>query len=111
MTLALNVLISATLISFSAWLSRTSPVAAGFLVAMPVATLIVLPLAYLQNEDPGNAITLARSIFLAIPVSLLFFLPFLLSDRLGLSFWQAYAVGCAILPVGFFAHRSVTGWV
>ena len=43
---------------------------------------------------------------IAIPISLTFFLPFLFSERLGLSFWQAYALGCAALPVGFFVHRA-----
>jgi hypothetical protein len=36
-----------------------------------------------------------------------FFLPFLLSGRLALSFWQAYALGCGALPVGFLVHRVV----
>ncbi len=47
----------------------------------------------------------ARAIFVAIPVTLTFFLPFLASERLGLGFWQAYALGCVLLPIGFFAHR------
>ena len=50
---------------------------------------------------------LAKSIFIAIPISMTFFLPFLLSDRLSLSFWQAYALGCLALPVGYFVHRVV----
>ena len=105
MTFAFNVLISASLISIASWLSGRFPGLAGFLVAMPIATMIVLPLSYFQHGNPAHTIVLAKSILLAIPVSLAFFLPFLASARLDLSFWQAYGIGCSLLPIGFFAHR------
>ena len=108
MTFVLNLVISASVISFASWLSGRFPGLAGFMVALPLATLLVLPLAFREHGDPVAAIELARSIFVAIPVSLLFFVPFLLTERLGLSFWQAYAYGVAALPVGFFVHRAIT---
>ena len=108
MIFALNVLVSAVVISFASWLSGRFPGAAGFFVALPVATMLVLPLSYGEHGSSETSILLARSIFIAIPISLTFFLPFLLSDRLALSFWQAYALGCLALPIGFFVHRAVT---
>jgi len=42
-----------------------------------------------------------------VPVTMAFFIPFLLSERLGLSFWQAYGLACVTLCLGFFAHRAV----
>lgn len=108
MTFALNLLVSAAVISFASWLSGRMPGAAGFLVALPLATMLVLPLSYQEHESAETSIQLAKSIFIAIPISLTFFLPFLFSGRLGLSFWQAYALGCAALPVGYFVHRAVT---
>ena len=107
MSFVLNVLVSAVAISFASWLSGRSPTLAGFLVALPLATLLVLPLSYREHADPAASILLAKSIFVAIPISLGFFLPFLLSDRLGLSFWQAYGLGCGALPVGFLIHRAL----
>ena len=80
---------------------------AGFIVALPVATLLVLPLAHFQHGDSGNTILMAKSIFVAVPVSLAFFVPFLVSGRFGLTFWQAYSLGCAALVLGFFIHRFV----
>jgi hypothetical protein len=111
MTFALHVAISALVIAFVAWLSGRFPVTAGFLVALPLATMLVLPLSYLQHGSQEASVLLARSIFVAIPISLAFFLPFLLSGRLGLSFWQAYALGCLALPVGFVIHRAVARWL
>jgi hypothetical protein len=111
MTFVLNVGISAFVIAFVAWLSGRFPTTAGFVIALPLATMVVLPLSYLQHGSPETSVLLARSIFVAIPISLTFFLPFLLAGRLGLSFWQAYALGCLALPAGFVAHRFVTRWL
>ena len=108
MTFLLNVIVSAVVISFASWLSGRLPSLAGFFVALPLATMLVLPLSFREHGNAESSIQLAQSIFVAIPISLLFFVPFLLADRLSLSFWQAYAFGCAALPVGFFVHRALT---
>ena len=111
MLVVLNALVSATVIVLVAWFSRKYPVAGGFVVALPLATMLVLPLSYLQHRDPQSVFTMARSILVALPVTLLFFVPFLLRDRL--SFWGAYALGCALLPLGYFVHRAAVralGW-
>ena len=108
MVFGFNVLVSAIIVGFASWLSGRFPTAAGFVVALPLATLLVLPLSYREHADPEVSILLAKSIFTAIPISLTFFLPFLFSGRFGLSFWQAYALGCAALPVGFLLPRAVT---
>lgn len=108
MGFALNVLVSALAISFASWLSGRLPTAAGFFVALPLATMVVLPMSYQEHGNAEATILMAKSIFVAIPVSLMFFLPFLLAGRLEISFWQAYALGCLALPVGYVAHRFVT---
>lgn len=107
MTFLLNVFVSSLVISLASWLSGRLPVAAGFFVALPITTMLVLPLSFLEHGNVQGTIDFARSIFVAIPISLMFFVPFLLSDRLGLSFWQAYGLGCAALPLGYFVHRFV----
>ncbi len=105
MLIVLNTLVSALVIGVAAWLSRRHPSSAGFLIALPLATMLVLPLAYLQHRDPGSAFQMARSILVALPITVLFFVPFLMRDRF--SFWGAYALGCALLPVGYFLHRAI----
>ena len=105
MLIVLNTLVSALVIGVAAWVSRRYPVSAGFLIALPLATMLVLPLAYLQHRDPDSTFQMARSILVALPITLLFFVPFLMRDRL--SFWGAYALGCALLPAGYFVHRAI----
>ena len=105
MLIVLNTLVSALAIGVAAWLSRRYPVTAGFVIALPLATLLVLPLAYLQHRDADSAFQMARSILVALPITILFFIPFLMRERF--SFWGAYALGCALLPVGYFVHRAI----
>ena len=105
MLIVLNTLVSALVIGVAAWLSRRYPVTAGFVIALPLATLLVLPLAYLQHRDADSAFQMARSILVALPITILFFIPFLMRERF--SFWGAYALGCALLPVGYFVHRAI----
>jgi Mg2+/Co2+ transporter CorB len=105
MLLVLNTLVSAVVIGVAAWISKRYPVTAGFIVALPVATMLVLPLAYLQHRDAGSVFDMARSILIALPITLLFFIPFLMRDRL--PFWGAYGIGCALLPLGYFIHRAL----
>jgi len=105
-----NMLLAASVVGVASWLARRFPVTAGFIVALPLNTLLVLPLSYVQHGESGNTMVLAKSIFTAVPVTLAFFLPFLFAGKLGLSFWQAYALACLTLGVGFFAHRAVAQW-
>lgn len=108
MIFAFKVLVAACVISFASWLSGRAPALAGFVVALPLATMLVLPFAQFEHGDTRSTFLLARSIFAAIPVSLLFFVPFLVAERLQLGFWQAYALGLVCLSVGFGLHRIAT---
>ncbi|OGQ17665.1 MAG: hypothetical protein A3B70_08065 [Deltaproteobacteria bacterium RIFCSPHIGHO2_02_FULL_40_11] len=107
----LNIFISATAISFCAWLSNKYPVLAGFMIALPLSTLLVLPLSYFQYQDPQNTITLAKSILVALPITFLFFVPFFLSQKFSLSFWACYGLGILFLGIGFVAHKLISQWV
>lgn len=108
MSVFFNLLFSASVIALATWLSKSYPVVAGFIIALPLTTMLVLPLSHVQYDNPENTFLLAKSIFTAIPVSLTFFVPFLLAPRFGLSFWQAYGAGCLLLTLGYFVHRALT---
>ncbi len=103
----LKTAVAAGIISFCSWLSGKRPDLAGFIVALPVATLIALAFSYAEHENPQASIAFAKSILVGIPVSLLFFVPFLLAEKLSLSFWQCYLAGLGLLAIGFFLHKSI----
>lgn len=103
----LKVITAAIVIAFASWLAGKKPELAGFIVALPIASLLALVFSYLEHRDAEASITFARSILVGIPVSYLFFLPFFFADKLGNSFWLSYLTGLALLVVGFFIHRYI----
>ncbi len=102
-----KIVFSAVMIAFASWLAGKRPELAGFIIALPLTTLLVLPLSYAEYQDAGRAVKFAQSIFVAVPLSLLFFVPFLAAAKLQWNFWGLYVSGIALLAGGYFLHRYV----
>ncbi|PIK14098.1 hypothetical protein [Halobacteriovorax sp. JY17] len=99
---------AAILISFVSWLSGKKTGLAGFLTALPLTTLLALAFSHLEWGDSSQSVEYAKSVFVAIPVSLLFFIPFLLAQKFNLNFWTCYSSGIALLGFGYFIHSYAT---
>ncbi len=99
-----KIVIAAVLISFVSWLSGKKTGLAGFLTALPLTTLLALAFSHAEWGDTKQSVAYAKSVFVAIPVSLLFFIPFFLADKFQLNFWTCYATGIVLLGVGYFVH-------
>lgn len=100
-----NLTISASVISLVLWISKSNPTLAGFVLSLPISTLIVLALSKFQNKDPGNTFLLAKSVMVGVPASLLFFIPFLFADKLKLNFWSSYMIGFLLLSISYLVHK------
>ena len=108
MNFLLKVFISSLVISFVSWLSGKKTELAGFLTALPLTTLLALAFSHTEWQNQSQSVQYAKSIFVSIPITLLFFVPFLLSEKLNFSFWSAYLIGITLLPVGYICYRYVT---
>lgn len=97
--------ISAVVISFTSWLAGKRPELAGFIIALPIASLLALAFSYAEHRDTAASITFAKSILLAVPASYLFFLPFFVAERFGLGFWACYLIGLVLLGAGYGLHQ------
>ncbi len=102
---------SALLIAGLSTLGTRFPVLAGFFVALPLTSILVLSFTYAQSGDGGQVAKLALSVLSAIPVSMLFFVPFLFYSRFKGSFWLYVLAGVVLLYAGFFVHRAITARV
>jgi len=102
-----QILLSAGILTFSAWLSKRNPEAAGFLIALPLASILVLPFSYWQHQDAEASVKLGQEILRAVPISMTFFVPFALAGRLHLGFWQAYALGLLAIIATYLLMRFV----
>lgn len=109
--IVLNIMISSTLISACVWLAAKRPDLAGFIVSLPLSTLLVLALSQIQNGDGAKGTLLAKSIFVAIPSTLVFFIPFLFAEKLKIPFWISYSTGIVLLIGAFFLHRTVFSYL
>lgn len=103
-----KVIIAALLISFVSWLSGKQTSLAGFLTALPLTTLLALAFSQLEWGNSDQSVEYAKSVFVAVPVSLLFFVPFLFAKKLHLGFWSSYSMGIVLLFVGYFIHSAIT---
>lgn len=103
----IKIALSSVVIAFAAWLSKKNPSLAGFIIALPLSSLLVLAFSYAEYADAEKSVTMAKSILVAVPVSLLFFVPFLFAQKLHLNFWALYGLGVALLVAGYFAHLFV----
>lgn len=98
---------AAIIISFVSWLSGKKTGLAGFLTALPLTTLLALAFSHMEWGNTEQSVQYAKSVFVAIPVTLLFFVPFLLAEKLNLSFWGCYGSGIGLLGLGYFIHTFI----
>ncbi len=107
MPIALKIAIAVTIILGTSWLSGKRPELAGFLTALPLVSILALAFSYTDHQSLALSARYARSIILAVPVALLFFLPFFFAERFHLSFWQTWGLGLLLLAGGYFLHQAI----
>jgi len=59
--------VAGLVVATASWLAGRFPTRAGFLVALPLSSMLVLPMAYLQHGRMEHSFLLAKSILLAVP--------------------------------------------
>ncbi len=102
-----KILISAFLIAFTAWFAGRQSVLAGFIVALPLVSMLSILFSFFEYRDMEKINQFAASIFAAVPLSLLFFIPFLLNKWLKMNFTLTYAMAIVCLAAGYFIHHLV----
>jgi hypothetical protein len=100
----LKIGVAAIAIAFSAWLAGRKPELAGFIIALPLASILALAFSHLEHRDASASITFAKSIMVGVPVSWLFFLPFFFAEKYEFGFWISFLGGILLLLGGFFIH-------
>lgn len=107
----LKIVIAAAVIAFTSWLAHKKPELAGFIVALPLVSILALLFSYMEFKDSQNTITFAKSILVGVPISYLFFAPFFVAERFNLGFWGAFLCGLSLLVIGYFIHSAVLQWL
>ena len=102
---------AALIIAFTSWLSGQNPKLAGFILALPLVSLIAIAFSYYEHNDIEKTILFTKSILVALPVSYLFFLPFFFAKSLNMNFLMIYGAGLGLLIIGFFVHKYIANFL
>ena len=100
--------ISSLIIAFASWLSLKKPVLAGFIIALPLLSILSIAFSFIEHKDFDKTILFAKSILVGVPVSYIFFLPFFFAKNLNMNFWLIYGLGIFLLVIGYFVHKYIT---
>ncbi len=103
----IKILVSSLLIAFASWLSGRKPILAGFIIALPLSSLISIVFSYAEYRDMEKLNQYAVSILVAVPLSLLFFVPFVLNRWLKMGFGMTLVSSVALLGVAYIIHSSI----
>ena len=111
MIFTLKALLAGLIIALSSWLAGQNPRIAGFIIALPMASLIAIAFVYFEHNNVEKTVLYAKSILLAVPVSYLFFLRFFFAKQFNMNFWMIYGSGILLLALGFFIHKYFTNFL
>ena len=107
MVFALKVFISAMMIAFTSWLAGRKPVLAGFIIALPLTSVLAILFAYYEYRDMQRINQFASSILVAVPLSLVFFIPFLLNKWMKLNFVPTFVLALVFLLAAYLFASMV----
>jgi hypothetical protein len=108
MVFFLKLAVSASVIAFTSWLAGRRPVLAGFIVALPLISMLSVLFAHAEHRNMELTNRFAVSIVTAVPLSLTFFLPFVANRWLKMGFLPTYALAVLCVFVSYGAYNLFT---
>lgn len=103
----LKIFISGLIIAFASWLAGRNTTLAGFIVALPLISILSILWSYAEYRDMNKINQFATSILVAVPLSLTFFIPFVLNKWLKMNFSLTFLLGIGLLAVAYFIHSLI----
>jgi len=93
------------IIGVAAEVAKRNPFWGAVIIALPLTSILAMCWLYVDTYDNALLTRFARDIFTIVPVSLVFFVPFLLETKTRLGFIANMCVGLALLAVGVWLLR------
>ena len=107
----LKVVGAGLIVAFSSWLAGQNPKLAGFIIALPLVSLIAILFSYYEHNDTEKTVMFTKSIFIAVPASYLFFVPYFFAKSFNMNFFIIYIAGLMFLIGGYFIHRYIVNFL
>lgn len=100
-----KVLASAVIIGAATEVAKRHPFWGAVIIALPLTSILAMGWLYAETRDNLLLTQFAKDIFLIVPVSLVFFLPFLLEKKTSLGFIANMLIGLVLLSVSVWLLR------
>ena len=100
-----KIVLSALVIALATEVAKRDSFWGALIVALPLTSLLTMSFLYAENRDNELVTRFARDILLLVPVSLVFFLPFVFESRTRFGFVPNLAIGIVLLALGVLALR------
>ena len=94
--LLLRGLIAGVVVIAVSEVSKRQPRLGALLLTLPIVSVVAFVAAWTKDADLAAVSRLARETLVLVPLGLPFFVPLAFADRLGLSFWPAFAAGLVL---------------
>jgi len=102
-----KVVVSALVIALASEVAKRDSFWGALLVALPLTSILAISWLYFETRDNLLVTRFARDIFLLVPGSLLFFLPFLLEAKTRLGFLPNLIAGLVLLALAVWGMRRI----
>ncbi len=102
-----KLLVSALVIALASEVAKRDVFWGALIVAMPLVSILAMGWLYGETRDNALVTRFARDILVLVPVSLVFFLPFLFETRTRLGFLPNLFLGLALLVVAVVVVRRL----
>jgi len=100
-----KVLLSALVIAVATEVAKRNTFWGALIVALPLTSVLAMTWLYAESRDDRLVAHFARDILMLVPVSLVFFLPFLLERKTQLGFLPNLTVGIGLLALAVWLLR------
>jgi len=102
-----KILVSAVVIAFATEVAKRQPFWGALIISLPLTSILAMSWLYAETRDNAQLTQFARDIFVLVPVSLVFFLPFLLEGKTQIGFLANMALGLALLATAVLLLRRI----
>jgi len=103
MLIARGLIAGAVIVGVTA-LSNRSPRMGGFLLTLPLVSILAFISTWQQKHDLETIARLSRETLVLVPLGLPFFVPLAFAGKFGLGFWSAFGLGIvlAVVTIGLW---------
>lgn len=100
-----KVMVSALVIAAATEVAKRYPFWGAVIIALPLTSILAMSWLYAETRDNALLTQFAKDVFVIVPVSLVFFLPFWLEKKTQFGFIVNLLLGLVLLAVSVWGLR------